>query len=194
MARGRIRFRADRAIAARQEEFVRVQPTPIRAAAFAALLAAPALLLGAAPSLAAGSPSSAIHVEHPWARASGGRTAAAYLTVTNAGAAADRLVAASAPVAAKATLHESKMVNGIMEMRPLGPVTLQPGQSLTLKPGGDHIMLTHLKAPLKAGQSFPLTLTFEKAGAITVTVPVEKAGAMHAPAGHGQAMPGMKMD
>lgn len=173
-----------------------MQPIPIRAAVLAAaLLAAPVIVIGAAPELrAAETPAAAIHVEHPWARASGGRTAAAYLTVTNAGAAADRLVAASAPVAGKATLHESKMVKGVMEMRPLGPVTLQPGQSLTLKPGSDHIMLTHLKAPLKAGQSFPLTLTFEKAGAITVTVPVEKAGAMHAPAGHGQGMPGMKMD
>lgn len=166
-----------------------------RAALLAALLSAsPLAPILAHAANAADAAKAAIEVEKPWARASSGRSAATYFTVINKGASADRLLGASTPVAGEAALHESKMVNGVMEMRPLGPVTLAPGQSLTLKPGGDHLMLTHLKGALKAGQSFPLTLNFEKAGSVTVTVPVAKAGAMSPAAGQGHAMPGMKMD
>ncbi len=137
----------------------------------------------------------AIHIEHAFARAAP-RTGGAYLTITNTGTVPDRLLAASTPVAKEAAVHESKMVNGVMTMRPRGPVTIAPGQSVALKPGGDHIMLMGLKKPLQPGESFPLTLEFEKAGAVTVAVPVEKAGAMSAPdAGMpGHSMPGMKMD
>jgi copper(I)-binding protein len=63
-------------------------------------------------------------------------------------------------------------------MRPLAGIDLPAGQKIALKPGATHIMLVGLKEPLRAGQSFPLTLYFEKAGAKEVTVTVEKAGAM----------------
>jgi len=131
----------------------------------------------AAPALAQGEGKPELHVEHAFARAAP-RTGGAFLTITNTGKAADRLVSASAPVAAQSSVHESKMENGVMTMRPLGPLTIAPGKRVVLKPGGDHIMLMGLKKPLKPGDSFPLTLTFEKSGAITVMVPVEKAGAM----------------
>jgi copper(I)-binding protein len=117
-------------------------------------------------------------VEHAWARASAGTTGAAYLNISNRGTEPDRLLALSTPVAEKAELHESKMDNGVMKMRPLGPITIAPGQSAVLKPGADHVMLIGLKQPLKAGQKFPLTLKFEKAGDVQVTVQVERAGAM----------------
>jgi copper(I)-binding protein len=127
--------------------------------------------------------SSTMEVQHAWARASAGTTGAAYFIVTNKGSAPDRLVAAATPVAGEAELHESKSVFGIMQMRPLGPLDIAPGQSAELKPGANHVMLMGLKQPLKEGDSFPLTLSFEKAGDVEVTVKVERASAMGAAAG-----------
>jgi copper(I)-binding protein len=80
-----------------------------------------------------------------------------------------------------------------MKMRPLPAVDIKAGGQAELKPGGMHIMLVGLAAPLKEGQTFPLTLTFEKAGKVEVTVTVEKAGAMGDRAMPGMKMPGMKM-
>ncbi len=137
-----------------------------------------------------------IEIDHPWARASAGKTGAAYLVIVNKGAADDRLVSATTPVAQKAEPHMTTDDNGVMKMRPVDGIDIKAGATAELKPGGLHLMLMGLKAPLKAGQSFPLTLTFEKAGAIDATVVVEKAGAMtgHAMPGMNHTMPGMKMD
>jgi hypothetical protein len=65
----------------------------------------------------------------------------------------------------------------VMKMRPISGVDIPAGQPVSLKPGGEHIMLMGLSQPLREGQSFPLTLDFEKAGPRTVTVTVEKVGA-----------------
>jgi hypothetical protein len=127
--------------------------------------------------------SNGIKVDQVWARATPGaaKTAAIYLTVTNTGTTPDTLEGtASTPAAEHADLHEMKMANGVMEMRPLKSLTIAPGKSVTLAPNGYHIMLTGLKAPLKEGQSVPLTLTFEHAGTQQVTASVAKVGAMHA--------------
>lgn len=120
-------------------------------------------------------------VTQAWARATPGnvKTGAIYLTATNNGASADRLIGASSPAAEKAELHEMSMDNGIMKMRPVKSLAIAPGKSLVLKPGGYHVMLTGLKAPLKEGDTVPLTLQFEKAGAIAVTAQIAKVGAMH---------------
>lgn len=131
-----------------------------------------------------------IAVEHPWARATAGDTGAAYFSIVNKGASSDRLLSASTPVAQSASLHQSKVENGVMMMRPLPPLEVAPGKSAALKPGADHLMLMGLKHPLKQGESFPLTLHFEKAGDVQVAVKVESAGAMGAEADHG----GMQMD
>jgi len=122
--------------------------------------------------------SSGISVEHVWARASAGNatTGAAYLTVTDNGQ-PDRLVGASTPVAATAELHETIDDHGVMKMRPVAALELAHGQPVTLKPGGYHVMLMGLKNPLKTGDSFPLTLTFDKAAPITVQVKVGAMGA-----------------
>ena len=116
-------------------------------------------------------------VDHPWARASAGaaKNGAAFLTVTAKGA-GDRLTGVASPVAATAELHESIDDKGVMKMRPVAGVALEPGKSVTLAPGGYHVMLMGLKAPLKAGDSFPLTLKFERAPELTVTVKVEALG------------------
>ncbi len=116
-------------------------------------------------------------VDNAWARATPGKSdiGAAYVTIHSP--TDDRLVAASTPVAKKAELHTMEMSGMVMKMRPISSIDIPAGQSVSLAPGGMHIMLMGLKQPLKAGQSFPLTLTFVKAGTRTVNVAVEKVGA-----------------
>src|SRR5580658_1485732 len=111
----------------------------------------------------------AVVLDHVWARATMGMstTGAVYFTVTSAGS-PDHLVGVSTPVAATAELHETTNDNGVMKMRPVASIALDPGKPVMFKPGGYHVMLTGLKGPLKAGDSFPLTLTFEHAQPITV--------------------------
>lgn len=156
----------------------------------ASLLLAAAL---AAPAFADGG----ISVTQVWGRATPGNvpTGALYLTITNKGAAPDHLVGASTPAAKQAELHQMIMNNGVMEMRPVPSLEIMPGKSLVLAPNGYHVMLTGLKAPLKEGQSVPLTLTFEKAGTVKVTAKIAKVGAMHPDDQSGasgtSAMPGM---
>jgi copper(I)-binding protein len=116
-------------------------------------------------------------VDNAWARATPGKSdiGAAYVTIHSP--TADRLVAASTPVAKKAELHTMEMSGMVMKMRPISSIDIPAGQSVSLAPGGMHIMLMGLNQPLKAGQSFPLNLTFAKAGTRTVNVAVEKVGA-----------------
>jgi periplasmic copper chaperone A len=120
-----------------------------------------------------------IQVDNPWARASVGKTGAIYLTIKNTGGTDDRLVSAATPAADQAQLHIEINDNGVMKMRPLSAIDVKANSTVTLAPGGMHVMLVGLKQPLKEGQSFPLTLTFAKAGQIDATVMVMKAGAMN---------------
>ena len=135
-------------------------------------------------SLAAGTAfaDSGIKLDQAWARATPGavKTGAIYLTITNTSTTPDTLEAASTPAATTASLHQMKTVNGVMEMRPVKALTIAPGKSVVLAPGGYHIMLEGLKAPLKEGQTVPLTLTFAHAGSEQVTAAIAKVGAMHA--------------
>jgi copper(I)-binding protein len=100
----------------------------------------------------------------------------------------DHLVSVSTPIGT-ADLHETINDNGVMKMRPVASIALDPGKPVTFKPGGYHVMLTGLKGPLKAGDSFPLTLTFEHAQPVSVTVKVEAAGG--GGMGNMPGMPGM---
>jgi len=77
-----------------------------------------------------------------------------------------------------AELHRTENDNGVMKMVPIAAIDVKAGQKVALAPGGYHVMLMDLKAPLTEGQSFPLTLVFDKAGKIDVMVKVGKAGAM----------------
>ena len=126
---------------------------------------------------AASAQTSQLEVAGAWARATPPKaeTGIAYLTIRSP--TADRLLSVSSPVAKKAELNSMEMSGMVMKMRPLASLDIPAGQPVTLKPGGDHIMLIGLNGPLREGQSFPLTLTFEKAGAREVTVAVEKPGA-----------------
>ncbi|MBN9526518.1 MAG: copper chaperone PCu(A)C [Alphaproteobacteria bacterium] len=121
----------------------------------------------------------ALKIEQPWARATAtsAKNGAAYVRLVNGGPAVDRLLAASSPVAARAELHTHLNEDGVMKMRQVAAVELPPGATVAFGPSGLHIMLFGLTGPLKQGTTFPLTLTFEKAGSRTVTVTVEGAGA-----------------
>ena len=151
---------------------------------FAVLLGA---LLASAHALADGAPT----VSGVWARATPGQATntAIYLTVT--ASLADRLVGASTPVAAEAMLHENRTVDGVMQMRMVPSIDVPAGGKIVLAPGGLHLMLTGVKAPLKVGSHFPVTLRFEKAGDVTAEVTVEKIGAIAPAMTHD--MPGMEM-
>ncbi len=121
-----------------------------------------------------------IAVERPWARASAGRSATGvvYLRMSNRGSDPEQLIAIATPAAADASLHETVREDGTMSMRELESVVLPAGGSVSLQPGGMHIMLMRLKSPLLEGESFPMTLTFEGAGRIDVRVEVRGVGAM----------------
>lgn len=150
-----------------------------------ALLALP-LLAGAQTS-----DSGTIRILQPWARATvtGQGAGGAFLKIENTGA-ADRLLSVRSEAAASTELHTMTMEGNIMRMREVDSIELPPGKTVELKPGGLHIMLMGLKAPLKAGEQVPLTLRFEKAGELSLQVPIEAAGSAGAgkaaaPAGHG---------
>jgi periplasmic copper chaperone A len=141
-----------------------------------ALVAVLALVLAFAGSARA--QSGGIDVTAAWARATAGASAGgAFMTIANKGPGDDQLIGASTPVADYAGLHEMRNVNGVMTMSPVPALEIKAGGSVTLAPGGYHLMLTGLKEPLKAGESFRLTLVFAKAGKIEVTVQIGKAGA-----------------
>lgn len=125
-------------------------------------------------------------VQNPWARATPAtaRNGAAYMVVKG-GAAGDRLVAASAPVSERVELHTHVMEGGVAKMREVPSIEVPANGAVELKPGGLHVMLIGLKAPLKEGGTFPLTLKFEKQGAVTVDVPIKALGAMGDMGGHG---------
>lgn len=120
-------------------------------------------------------------VEGPWARATaqGSRVGGAFLTVRNTAHHGDRLISAESEIAARVQLHMTLMEDGVMRMRHVEDGIEVPADGMAeLMPGGFHIMMMGLKAPLQEGSSFPVTLTFERAGSITIDVPVRAAGAM----------------
>jgi len=153
-------------------------------------LAFAALVLGfVTPALAQATGNTSITVEQPWARATpgGAKTGAVYMTLDNKSGTADRLTGASSDVADKLQIHEMKVENGVMKMREIaGGLSIPASGSVVLKPGSYHVMLIGLKKPLTVGEKFPLTLTFEKAGNISVTVPVQAMGATQDKGGMGK--------
>lgn len=122
---------------------------------------------------------SSISIEKPFSRATpgGAKVAAGYMTITNKGAAADRLLSASSPAAGSVEIHEMKMQDGIMKMREItGGLPIESGKTAAFAPGGNHLMLVELKTPLKQGDKVPVTLNFEKAGKVDVTLDVHPIG------------------
>lgn len=126
-------------------------------------------------------------IDRPFARAtvSGQASAAAYITVENKGRSGDRLVSASTPAAKSVELHTMSRDGDIMRMREVKDIPVAAGTSVAMKPGdGYHLMLMGLKSPIKTGDKFPMTLTFEKAGKVDISVSVEDRGASSSTSGH----------
>jgi len=114
-------------------------------------------------------------INHPWARptAPGMPTGAAYLSVTNHGAREDTLIGAHSPAAVRVEFHRTSIEAGMARMRPASSLVIEPGDTLTAAPGGLHLMLVDLKAPLVRGTTVPLVLTFKEAGEVTVQLKIE---------------------
>lgn len=122
-----------------------------------------------------------ITVENPWTRPTppSAKLAAGYLTVVNAGA-ADRLVGASSPVAARVETHVTRNDGGIFRMRQVPGLDVPANGRLELKPAGAHLMLVDLERPLRQGEKVPVTLRFEKAGEVKLELVVDhQASAPH---------------
>jgi periplasmic copper chaperone A len=140
------------------------------------LLCVTSLLIAACAPSAGG-----IVIKDPFTRATpaGADTGGAFVTIANNGKDADRFVSASSPAAKTVELHETVDDNGVMKMEPRPEGWEIPaGGTLELKPGGKHIMLIGLTAPLEAGKKIRMTLNFEKAGAKTIDVPVQTLSGM----------------
>ncbi len=146
----------------------------LRFVAFAAVVAA--------VSSAALAQSGAPTVENPFARPSAGPAGAgaAYMTIKSHGP-ADRLIAVSTPAARTAEMHTHIRDGDVMRMRKIEAIEIPAHGAARLEPGGMHVMLMGLHRPLKPGDAFELKLTFEKAGALTVQVPVRDMGAGSVP-------------
>ncbi|MDB5854967.1 MAG: rane protein [Herminiimonas sp.] len=145
----------------------------------------PALLLSTTLVFAHSFQVGDLKIGHPYALPSIAQqlTGAAYLSIENTGQSADRLLSVSTQAARSATLHTMTMDGNIMRMREADAMTIKPGATVVMKPGmGFHIMLTGLKSPLKVGDRFPITLTFEKNGKLEVTVVVQDKEARSAAA------------
>lgn len=143
---------------------------------------ATATLLFATSSAAAEMKHDGIMVDSPFARASASpavKSGAAYFTVKNHGEMADRLIAVEGDAAARIELHTHVMKDGAMHMTEIeGGVPLAPGESVAFEPGGNHVMMMGLTAPLTEGDTLHLTLVFEHAGKMDVDIPILGVGAM----------------
>jgi periplasmic copper chaperone A len=123
-----------------------------------------------------------IEIAHGWVRAmlDGQPAGGGYLTLTNRGTEADRLVSATAEDARTVEIHMMEMKNDVMVMRPVdGGLEIGPGETVELKPGGLHLMFMGVEKPFAEGQSVNATLVFEKAGSIDVALPVRRLEGGH---------------
>jgi hypothetical protein len=151
-----------------------------------------ALLAGAASAQAEDYKAGQIEISQVWARPSTVGNGAAYFQLTNQGTSGDALNAVESPVADKAELHTMTMDGNVMRMRKVPSLALPAGKSVSVAPGGLHVMLIGLKKPLVEGESFPMRLVFERAGSVEVKVHVEAKppmmGGAVTPQGQGQMM------
>lgn len=142
-----------------------------------ALTALAAVLAG--PAVAHDYKLGTLEISHPWTRATPAtaQTGGGFLTITNKGTTADRLVAARSRASDRVEIHEMKMDGNVMRMRELEKgLEIPAGATVMLKPGGFHIMFMGLKAPFAKDAKVQVTLVFEKAGSLDVTLDVEALG------------------
>lgn len=159
-----------------------------------------ALVAGAALSLISAAALAQVQAVAPWLRptVTGQAAGGGFVELRNTGPSADRLLGGSTPVAERLELHSMAMQGDVMRMRPVDSVPIPAGGSVALAPGGLHLMLTGLKAPLKVGDKVPVVLRFEKAGELKLEFTVAQgkpggaAAASAADAMHDGAMHGHK--
>jgi copper(I)-binding protein len=139
---------------------------------FCALLAAG---IFASAACAHGFENGTLVIDRAWSppAAAGRPVAVAYLSITNKGTRAETLTGISSPLAASVQMHQTTISDGMARMRPLPELTVAPGRTVKMEPGGIHLMMMGLKAPLVAGATLPLTLEFRNAGSIKVQLAVE---------------------
>lgn len=144
-----------------------------------------ALAFVASPALAQ------VSVDQPWMRATapGAKVAGGFMTIQNQGAAPDRLVGATSPVAERVELHVHLHEGGVMKMQQVQGLDVPAKGQFVLKPGGAHLMFVNIKRQINQGEKIPVTLRFEKAGELKVDYVVGGLGAMGPGGAHG---PGMK--
>ena len=121
-----------------------------------------------------------MQITAPWARATpkGASTGAAYMTITNTGKTPDKVSCVTSDASAECQIHTMTMDKGVMQMRPVeGGLEIKPGETVTLKPGGFHMMLVNLKHPLEQGNTIKATLKFDTAGSVDVEYPIAAIGA-----------------
>lgn len=127
-----------------------------------------------------------LRIAHPWSRATppSAKVGGGYLRIENKVSMPDRLVSATMELAGRAEIHEMSLTDGVMRMHELpAGVAIAPGGTVELKPGGLHVMVMDLAAPLKQGERRAGALTFERAGTVAIEFTVEAIGA--APPAHG---------
>lgn len=149
----------------------------LRIAFLSAILAAAVL-----PAQAQDYQAGALRIDNPIARPTrpGQPSSAAYMTIENSGKTPDRLIGARSPIAKNTEIHSMIMDGNVMKMREVPAIDIQPETTVVMQPGdGYHVMMLGLKKALKPGDKFPLTLTFEKAGKVELSVAVEDIGASH---------------
>lgn len=140
-----------------------------------------AAALAASSALAHNQQKGDIQVHHPWSRATppGAKVGVGYMEIRNRGKQADRLVAASTPVARRVEMHVTQRDGEIARMRQLKTFEIPGGERMLLAPDGAHLMLVDLVAPLKRGERFRITLRFERAGELEVEMEVQEMGSRH---------------
>jgi len=144
-----------------------------------AILVGLAVALGATLASAENFSVGSIEVGNPWTRATprGAPVAVVYMTITNKGSVADRLVGGSTAVAGRFEVHNMVTEDGVAKMRPVtGGLEIKPGSTVTLEPGGLHAMLIGLKQPITQGGRVQGTLVFERAGKVDVEFAVQPLG------------------
>lgn len=131
----------------------------------------------------------AVQVADPWARATvpGQQGSGAFMTLTATRDAV--LLGGASPAAGVVEIHEMVLQDDVMRMRPVASLPLPAGQAVTLEPGGLHVMLMDLKAPLVAGSELPLTLRVRDSdgaeSSLELQVPVRALNAPRGQHGHG---------
>jgi len=129
-------------------------------------------------------PAGRLEVRDAWAAPTpnGVDVSAGYLTIFNGGGEADRLVSAESARAGRVEVHEMIMDGAVMQMRPVTALEIGAGETVSLAPGGAHLMFYDVTEPFAEGQTISVRLQFERAGEVDIELPVRRA-AVHG-AGH----------